>query len=142
MQQDRLNLKQWRNREDGLGQDRKRKNMLPKLPMITVGVTTLAAAEFEHHRKELPVEATGDRDTAAPAPGACVRFGCIRFRLGSSWQMSVVYPTSLRSLETAEASTSEADRHECWVNSSLEPGGGTWAEVRVLMASGDACLSY
>lgn len=56
--------------------------------------------------------------------------------------MSVVFPTSLRSLETAEASTSEADRHECWVNSSLEPGGGTWAEVRVLMASGDACLSY
>lgn len=56
--------------------------------------------------------------------------------------MSVVFPTSLRSLETAEASTSEANRHECWVNSSLEPGGGTWAEVRVLMASGDACLSY
>lgn len=77
MQQDRLNLKQWRNREDGLGQDRKRKNMRPKLPMLTVGVTTLAAAEFEHHRKELPVEATGDRDTAAPAPGACVRFGCM-----------------------------------------------------------------
>lgn len=51
MQQDRLNLKQWRNREDGLGQDRKRKNMRPKLPMITVGVTTLAAAEFEHHRR-------------------------------------------------------------------------------------------
>lgn len=57
MQQDCLNLKQWRNREDGLSQDRKRKNMRPKLP---IGVTTLAAAEFEHHRKELPVEATED----------------------------------------------------------------------------------
>lgn len=49
MQQDLLNLKQWRNQEDGLGQDRKRKNMRPKLLMITVGVTTLVAAEFEHH---------------------------------------------------------------------------------------------
>lgn len=76
MQQDGLNLKQWRNREDGLGQDRKRKNMQPKLPTITVGVTTLAAAEFEHHWAQLPVEATGDKHGWSSPWGLCKVWLC------------------------------------------------------------------